>query len=319
MNVVKKTTMNKSKLAYYIAAGGVVVMIAGWLCTRTNKIAPQPTSSATSNVQVTVSFYPLYFFTQSIGGQYVQVETITPPGSEPHDYEPSAHDIARIEKSRVLVLNGGVESWGDRIQTNLKGTDVNVVIAGQGLFLQRMNENGGNIPDPHVWLDPMLAKQEAHRVGEAIISADPGHALYYQQNEQELDAELDALDEAYRNGLSNCARKDIITSHAAFGYMAGSYGLRQVAIAGLSPDEEPSAQQLAKVADFAKENNVKFIFFESMASPKLAQTIADEVNAQALALDPLEGLSNDNIQAGKNYFTVMRDNLKNLRTALECK
>ena len=123
---------------------------------------------------------------------------------------------------------------------------------------------------------------------------------------------------AYRQGLSNCAEKNIITSHAAFGYLATTYGLNQVSISGLSPDAEPSPQQLADIVKFAKDSHVKYIFFESLVSPKLSQAIANEVGAQTLVLNPIEGLSDEELAQGKDYFSIMRNNLKNLQTALQC-
>lgn len=126
------------------------------------------------------------------------------------------------------------------------------------------------------------------------------------------------LDKDYRSGLSKCNKKDIITSHAAFGYLAKEYGFNQLAIAGLSPDEEPTLQTLKNISDFAKKNNVQYIFFESLVSPKLSETIANEVGAKTLVLNPLEGLSIQDIAEGKNYFTEMRSNLNQLKIALQC-
>jgi zinc transport system substrate-binding protein len=269
-------------------------------------------------LQVTASFYPLYFFSSQIGGDEAEVKNITPSGAEPHDYDPSTRDIARIENSDMLVLNGGLESWGDKIRDNLKDKNIAIVTAGEGLLTQQLAEEGRTTQDPHVWLDPQLAKKEVNKITRGFIKVDPANGLYYQANEKTLDDELDRLDAKFKRGLSNCRQKDIITSHAAFSYLASRYGFNQVSIAGLSPDEEPSIQQLTKVAKFAKEHNVKYIFFESLVSPKLSDTIASEVGAEVLVLDPLEGLSNDDIKQGRNYFTVMANNLKNLRTALEC-
>ncbi len=275
--------------------------------------------NSTNKLQVTTSFYPLYFFAGQIAGDKAEIKNITPSGSEPHDYEPTSQDIAGIEKSNLLILNGGVETWGDKIKENLKGKNVEVVVAGEGFLNQTLDEDGKRITDPHVWLSPELAKKEVQKITDGFIKVDPGNIIIYQNNQNKLNKELDQLNSEYRNGLSGCQRKDIITSHAAFGYLATSYGLNQVSIAGLSPDEEPSAKQLADIANFAKKENVKYIFFESLVSPKLSETIASEIGAKTLVLDPLEGLSDDNTKAGKNYFTVMRDNLKSLQEALECK
>ncbi len=280
------------------------------------------TQSETPNInkklQITASFYPLYFFAGEIGGNMVDVKNITPAGSEPHDYEPTTQDIARIEKSNMLILNGNVESWGNKIKDNLSGTSVTIVIAGEGLFTQQLTEGGKTSPDPHVWLSPQLAKQEVNQMMKGYIKIDPSNSLYYQTNGKTLDDRLDRLDYKYKQGLSNCKQKDIITSHAAFGYLTAAYGLNQVPISGLSADSEPSSQQLVKVINFAKSYNIKYIFFESLVSPKLSDMIANEVGAKTLVLDPLEGLTDVDMKQGKNYFTIMEDNLKNLQIALQC-
>ncbi len=294
----------------------VLVLIGGFTIFNKNS---QPAKPNNNKLQITASFYPLYFFANQIGGDKTEVKNITPAGAEPHDYEPTTQDIARIETSNMLVLNGGVEAWGDKMKNNLKEKPVMIVIAGEGLLTQQLAEEGEKIQDPHVWLSPQLAKKEVEKIAQGFITVDPTNKSYYERNAKTLENNLDQLDAAYKQGLSNCEQKDIITSHAAFGYLARAYGLNQVAIAGLSPDTEPSSQQLTEVAKFAKENNVKYIFFESLVSPKLSETVAKEVNAKTLVLDPLEGLSDDESKQGKNYFTVMEDNLKNLQEALQCK
>lgn len=268
--------------------------------------------------QVTASFYPLYYFVSQIGGDKIDVKNITPAGSEPHDYEPTAQEIARIETSDLLVLNGSVEAWGNKIRNNLKDTNVRIVEAGGGLLTKELTEEGEKMRDPHIWLDPQLAKKQAQKITEGLIAIDPVNKMVYQENLKSLDIKFDQLDHDYKAGLSNCTSRDFITSHEAFAYLAQRYNLNQVAISGISPDEEPSAQELSRVAEFARANNVKYIFFETLVSPKLSETIANEVGAQTLVLDPIEGISDDDVVLGKNYFTVMEDNLKNLRIALGC-
>ena len=181
---------------------------------------------------------------------------------------------------------------------------------------QYVEEEGTNQIDPHVWFDPIRAKLEAHAIEQGFEKIDPTKSPYYQQNEKVLDNKLDQLDNAYKIGLKSCSLKDIITSHAAFGYLATRYGLRQIPIAGLSPDAEPSAQQLADVVKFAKDHKVNYIFFESLVSPKLSQTIATEIGAKTMVLDPIEGVSDHDMKAGKNYYTIMQQNLSNTRMPL---
>ena len=273
-----------------------------------------------NKLQIVASFYPLYFLSEQIAGDKADVVNITPAGAEPHDYEPTAQDIAQIENSKLLVLDGtGLEAWGNNIKQNLNPKNTTVLIVGDGIIDQKVMEDGQDVIDPHIWLSPPLVKQITDKITQALIQIDPANSNYYQTNANSLKAKLDNLDVEYKQGLSNCAEKNIITSHAAFGYLATTYGLNQVSIAGLSPDAEPSPQQLADITKFAKANNVKFIFFESLVSPKLSDTIANEIGAKTLVLNPIEGLTNDEISQGKNYFTEMQNNLSNLKTALQCK
>ncbi len=279
----------------------------------------QKITNSSPKLQISTSFYPLYFFTTQIVGDKGDVKNITPVGGEPHDYEPTPQDIVTIQNGKLLILNGGgLEVWADKIKDQLKDKNVQVLVVGEDLANQQVEEEGKNIQDPHIWLSPPLAKKMAGKIAQAIENVDPANKDYYEQNKNKLESRLDRLDSEYKQGLSNCKNINIITSHAAFGYLASTYGLKQVPISGLSPDAEPSAQQLAEVTKFARENNVKYIFFETLVSPKLAKTIAKEIGAQTLVLNPIEGLTDDEIKAGKSYTTVMEDNLKNLQIALEC-
>lgn len=274
----------------------------------------------TNQLQVTASFYPYYFFASQIGGNKVKVLNITPAGAEPHDYEPTSQDIIAIESSKLLVLNGSVEPWGNKIKDDLKGKNTKILEAGNGLFTQKViDESGAFSTDPHIWLSPTLAKKQITSILNEYITIDPANKNYYITNANLLLQDMDNLDKKYKEGLSNCQSKDIITSHAAFGYLAMDYRLKQIPIAGLSPDAEPSLKQMTEIAKFAKQNNIKYIFFESLVSPKLSETIANEIGAKTLVLNPIEGLTPDELAQGKNYLTVMYDNLQNLREALNCK
>jgi zinc transport system substrate-binding protein len=272
-----------------------------------------------NRLQVVGSFYPMYFFASQIGGDQANVFNITPAAAEPHDYEPTTQDIARIENADMLVLNGGsLEAWGNKIKDDLQGKHTVIVTAGDSLVTKQMVENGETIRDPHVWLDPILAKQEVANIEKGFEHADPKDAAYFQANAKSLNDKLDQLNTDYTQGLQNCQQKDFITSHAAFAYLGEQYRIHQVPIAGVSPDEEPSSQKLAEIADLVKQKNIKIIFFESLVSPKLSETIANETGAKTMVLDPIEGISDDDMKAGHTYLTVMKDNLRALQTALEC-
>jgi zinc transport system substrate-binding protein len=295
--------VNKKLLAFV----GFVVIATFLSIALVNKIKTAPPSN---KLQVTTSFYPLYYFASEIGGDKATVTNITPAGTEPHDYEPTPADVAAIEKSKLLILNGGgLEVWADNIKQNMSKKQI---------VIKTVGENFTSMRDPHVWLSPQLAQKQVDLILDGFIETDPTNASYYRQNAESLKAKLANLDNEYKYGLSNCKQKDFVTSHEAFTYLADAYNLKQVSIAGLSPDEEPSASKLVEVAKFAKTNNVKYIFFESLVSPKLSRTIASEIGAKTLVLNPIEGLTSDEMTQGKNYVTMMQENLANLRIALQC-
>ncbi len=266
------------------------------------------------------SFYPLYYFSERIGVDKANVYNLTPAGAEPHDYEPTAQDMALIESSNLLVLNGGnLEAWGDNIKNNLNPKQTVLVVAGENFVNKQVVEGGKDMVDPHIWLSPLLAEKMVDKILSGFQASDSANASYYVANAELLKEDLRGLNADYSAELKNCALNDIVTSHASFGYMASVYNLHQIFIAGLSPDAEPSPKEIGVIAKLAKERGVKYIFFESMVSPKLSETIAAEVGAKTLALNPLEGLTITDIRAGKNYFTEMRKNLDNLKIALECR
>jgi len=271
-------------------------------------------------ISVVTSFYPLYFFASEIGGKHIEVQNITPSGFEPHDYEPTPQDMIAIEKSDVLVLNGAdLEPWGKNVLANL-GSKKLVVIAGENLATLTIDDEngGGKVTDPHVWLSPSLAVKMVERIRDGIIEADPKNESDYRANSNTLIAKLTDLDSEFKTGLQSCSSRDIITSHAAFAYIARDYNLRQVSISGLLPEEEPSAQDLVGIVKFARQNNVKYIFFETLSPADFSETIAHEIGAQTLVLNPIEGMTDEELSEGKNYVTEMTQNLNNLKIALQC-
>lgn len=278
----------------------------------------RPQLGVQNTVKVTASFYPLYYFASQIGGELVTVTNLTPAGAEPHDYEPNAQDIAELEKAQLLIVNGNLEPWWDKVKGSMDGTHPKLWEVGSGLTSLGTIENGVKTPDPHIWLDPVLAQLEVKSITQALIEVDPSHKENYTRNSQELLKKLAGLNQEFSTGLSNCRHKNIVTSHQAFTYLAARYSLIQVPITGVTPDQEPSPAQLAKVTQFVKAQNIKYIFFESLESNRLADTIAQETGAQTLVLDPLEGITEHDQAAGKDYFSIQRQNLYNLRIALEC-
>lgn len=273
-----------------------------------------PQINQSNKLQVATSFYPLYFMAAQIGGAKAQVINIMPAGTEPHDFEPTAQAMAKMQNSRLIILNGGgFEAWGDNLKKNIDSEKTKIITAAT----ESDAPAAGNT-DPHLWLSPLPAKNLVDKITQGFAQADPVNKNYYQANASALKNELDGLDAAYKQALANCAGNYIITSHAAFGHLAAAYGFNQRSIAGQSPEAEPSPAKLAKIIKFAKDNKIRYVFFENLASPKLAQTVAREIGAQTLELNPLEGLTDEELAQGKDYLSILRDNLTNLKIALQC-
>jgi zinc transport system substrate-binding protein len=257
-----------------------------------------------TRTEVAAAFYPLAFATETIAGPTAEVTNMTPPGVEPHDVELSVRDVERIRSADVVFLLGA--EFQPALEDAAEGADGEVVDLLGGVELLR---TGGGL-DPHVWLDPIRYAAMAGEIGDVLGRA--GAATDLQDRLRELDAELE-------RGLADCERREIVTSHAAFGYLAERYGLEQIAITGLSPEAEPAPDELERLVDEVREHGATTVFFETLLSPRLAETIAREAGVETAELNPLEGLTEEELDAGADYFTVMRDNLATLREALGCR
>jgi zinc transport system substrate-binding protein len=254
---------------------------------------------------IVAAFYPLAYAAKSIAAPGSHVENLTPPGAEPHDLELTPRTVGRVETAGfVLYLGHGFQPAVETAAGQARGRAIDVLA---GLPLRRSTEQGMSA-DPHVWLDPVLFTRIAERIGTTLRRSSRGFVR-----------RLNALDREFRVGLRHCARRELITSHAAFGYLAARYGLRQIAITGLAPESEASPQQLAHVVQLVRSTGATTVFFERLVSSRLADTVAHEVGARTAVLDPIEGLTPEEEQNGDNYFTVMRRNLDALRTALACR
>lgn len=321
-------------IGFLLLAGIILVLIFLFVRQQNlaNKNASQNSTQNNNKFQVVASFYPLYFFSSQIGADLANVINITPPAAEPHEYEPTARDITDIISSRLLVLNGNFEPWAERVLKNINLNKTVVVKAGSGLndlndlnATNSINTNPNNLEnariDPHTWLSPVLAGQMVTAIASGFLEADPNpiHDQEYISNAAKLKERLVNLDSEYKTGLANCFSRDIVTSHAAFGQLAAAYNLNQISIAGLSPNAEPSPRQLADLAEYVRTNKIKIIFFETLVSPKLAESLASETGVQTAILNPLEGLTVQEITDGADYFSVMQQNLATLQKALDCK
>jgi zinc transport system substrate-binding protein len=271
--------------------------------------------------RIVAAFYPLAFLAERIAPA-AEVTNITPAGAEPHDLELSARDVEEIaDADLVLYLGGGFQpALEDAVSGDESGLDL---LQGQELLegaAEHGHEGEASAPaedgeheeelDPHVWLDPQRFAAMARRVAEATGSPAAADALV---------ADLHELDGEFRDGLADCERREIVTSHAAFGYLAEAYDLTQIPLTGISPEVEPSPRDLEDLVVEVQEEGATTVFFETLVSPDLAETVAREAGADVAVLNPLEGLTDEEVEEGADYFSVMRSNLETLRDALGCR
>ncbi|MDR6123598.1 zinc transport system substrate-binding protein [Bacillus sp. SLBN-46] len=293
-------------------------------CSNAVSTKNEKTSDGSKKLQIVTTFYPMYFFAQKVAGNSANVELLVPNGVEPHDWEPTAKDMARIQDSDVFIYNSHYfETWTDKVLKSINDSHLNVVEASKWIDLmdalaseEGEEEHNHSSKDPHVWLSPVLAQQEVNTIAKALEHADPKNKDQYEKNAKALISELADLDRLYKETIDNAKKKEFVTQHAAFGYLAKQYGLTQIPIAGLSPDVEPTLGKLAELTELTKKKNVKIIYFEEMTSSKVAQTLAKEIGAKTEVLNPLEGLSKEEQKEGLDYIDVMKKNLEVLKLSI---
>ena len=276
-----------------------------------------------SKIQVVATFYPIYDIAKKIGGEKIKVYSLIPSGVEPHDYEPNPQDIIRLNKADIFIVIGLEFSNIEKELMEITSTNVKVIDSIKGIPLldaektsnvHKDKEDNNMGKDPHIWLSPKNMITVAKNIKEGLIQTEPENKKYYEQNADKVITELQMLDTDFRKMLSNCKKDIILVNHLAFAYLANEYGFRQIGIAGLSQESEPSPQQLVKLKELALKNNIKYIFYEELVEPRIAQTIAKEISGNTLVLNPIEGSDKLN----EDYISLMRKNLANLKLGLEC-
>ncbi len=277
-----------------------------------NDSTKSQTENPQSSLKVVASFFPIYDFAKHVGGNKVTVAAMVPVGVEPHDWEPTAQQIQSLLSDDLFIYNGaGIDNWADKVETRVK------VDASEGLHL--LTDNHGN-PDPHTWLDPVLAKRQVELIRDGLIETDPLNTDYYIQNAQSYIEQLDSLNAKIKSDLSNCTKKDFIAFHSAFSYFSNRYRLHQHTILGEDPEGEIQPQSLVQLVNFAKQYGIDVIYSEDLLDQRNAQTIANEIpNGKVLVLSPIEGVDADEQQAGIGYLEKMQQNLENLKVGLDCK
>lgn len=312
------------------AAAAMLLLVASILAGCGSNEAP-----ADGKISVITSFYPLYDFTQQIGGEHVEVANMIPAGVDPHDWTYRSQDIVNMTKARLFIYNGaGFDDWWvDDLLASMGDQQPEVIMASEGIELlpaqasehessdtdhhhSDHDHHHGDV-DPHVWLSPLNAIQMAANIKDGLIAVDPDHQADYEANYQALKAELQQLHQEYSEAIQQAERRHFVTSHQAFAYMAHDYGLIQLSIMGLSTEAEPTSQDMRQISDFIREYGIRYILFEELASPKIAETLANDLGIGILPLHPIEGLTKQQEAEGADYIQLMRDNLQSLKLALQ--
>ncbi len=290
-----------------------------------------PGDRAGGELRIVAGFYPLQFLAERVGGDRVTVTNLVQPGAEPHDLELSPRQVAEIADADLVVYLAGFQPAVDEAVEQeaqsafdvatavplIEGTDEHDHAEDAGAMTEPPSAPtpAGGGKDPHLWLDPTRFATVAQEVATRLAALDPDGASGYDQRAAGLREQLSGLDREYADGLKDCQRREIFVSHAAFGYLADRYDLEQIAITGLSPEAEPTPQRLAEITAEARQHGATTIFFETLVSPAVADAIATEVGATTAVLDPIEGLPSGSTE---DYVSVMRANLRTLKTALGC-
>ncbi|WP_235991896.1 metal ABC transporter substrate-binding protein [Metabacillus schmidteae] len=297
-------------------------------------------------LKIYTTLYPLEDFTKKIGGDLVEVENVIPPGADAHTFEPSTKDMVNIAEADAFIYSGvGFESFAETAQESLKNEDVTFINAGDGLELleghseeehahdeaeheeetehahdeaaheeEHSHDHGDT--DPHVWIDPVLSIQLAENIKNALTELHPEGKETFEENFESLKTQLNELDESFSDVISHASKKEILVSHAAYGYWESRYGIEQISVLGLSPTQEPSQKELQTIIETAKEHDIKYIIFETNVSSNVTDIVQSEIGAEALTLNNLETLTDEDIKNNEDYFSIMKKNLETLKKAL---
>ena len=285
----------KTRIVLIVLVGGLAAGIATAGCGGTDA-----SSGAT---QVVAGFYPLAFAAREVGGAGVEVQNLTPAGAEPHDLELTPREVEEIHDADLVLYLG--QGFQPGVEEAVEAAGVAALDALDGVELR----DGDEGVDPHIWLDPIRFAEVVERIGAELGGEAPA---------RQLASQLRALDREYREGLADCERRELVTTHDAFGYLADRYGLEVIPITGISPEAEPSPQDLEAVAELVEERGVTTVFTETLLSPEIGETVAREAGAETAVLNPLEGLTEEELARGENYLSVMESNLGALRSGLGC-
>jgi zinc transport system substrate-binding protein len=295
--------MSKFLLIFIALTATVAVLLVSTF----SKDEPQPSESVEETVSIVATIYPLAYFADGILPS-ASITTIVAAGVEPHDFSPTFDDVKTMLDADVLIMNGGVDDWAMDIFHDRSETGKTTIVASM------LSSN----TDPHVWLDPVYSQETVRHIGRVLNALSPNHRESIEAGVNAKIAILSDLDRAYREGLTSCDIREIVTAHDAFGYLARRYNFTVHGITGVSPEDEPSASGLAALADLIREKKITTVFFEELVSDDLARTLANETGAIVDVLDPIESLTSEE-KAQMGYAGIMRENLEKLRAAMLCR
>ena len=294
-------------MKYGVRCSAIIVVLALTGC---SVHSPSP-----GKISVVAGLYPYAWLAQEIGGTHVEVTNLTPPGAEPHDLELTAKQVASVQISDLAIYEAGLQPNVDSAVAQTRpahSLDVTTVVP-----LEVHDIGTDRNLDPHIWLDPMRMITLAQAIAGQLIEIDPANEQAYADGLASLLSLLAGIDSDYSSGLASCDRTQFLTTHAAFGYMAERYGLTQISISGLSPDAEPSPDRIVEIHRIAEEQRLTTVFFETLTSPELAQSIADDLHLRTDVLDPIEGITDQS--RGSDYPQIMSSNLTALIQANGCR
>jgi zinc transport system substrate-binding protein len=275
-------------------------------------------------LKVITTLFPLYDMAKNIGADKAEVSLLLPPGVEAHSFEPKPGDIVKINEADVFVYTGNfMEPWAEGVIKGAVNKNLIVVDTSRGtkmipVVFHDADEPVGSL-DPHIWLDFDNAKIMVRNISQAMQLKDSANKEFYERRANDYIEKLTELDSSYKKTLASCKHREIVYGgHYAFGYLAKRYGLKYLAAQGVSPDVEPTANDLVKLVEQIKKDKIKYVFYEELTSPKIAETIAGETNAKMLLLNAAHNLSKDQFDRGVSFFDILKRDLDNLRVGLEC-
>ncbi|WP_282155992.1 metal ABC transporter solute-binding protein, Zn/Mn family [Cytobacillus gottheilii] len=304
-------------------------------CSQSSSEKEKNTKKEKDTIKIYTTIFPLQDFSEKIGGKYVEVENIVPAGSDAHSFEPTIKTMVKISKGDAFIYLGtGIEGFSDAVINAVKSEDTKIVKASEGITLigasespdeehegegeKEHAEEEGKV-DPHVWLDPRRAIRLAGNIKDALVEINPNQKEYFEDNYQTLKVNLEKVDSSFNKMASDSPNKTFIVAHSAYGYWENAYGLKQIGISGLSPNDEPSQKELKEIIKTAEQAEVKYILFEQNVENRVAEVIKREIGADTLTLHNLESLKDEDIRNNEDYLSLMNKNIETLREALSQK